>query len=173
MPITILDYVKSKVGEKDSYPAEDFYSNGVELLGGCEHCHATIAGYNAYPSTSGYWRCADCIGGAGFATVEEFERAESGNDGAISWLLRLRQLQAEGSDFDSALAQANAEAGLGLDSELVVYDPKAGDCPAVLARDDDQENQWIPCPACGGVENVAEIRAGHFKCDDCDAEWTA
>ena len=61
MPITILDYVKSKAGEKDSYPAADFFAAGVDILGGCEICAATIAAYNAYPSKSGYWRCGDCI----------------------------------------------------------------------------------------------------------------
>lgn len=76
MPITILDYVKSRVGEKDTYTPEDFYGNGVEMLGGCQQCEATIAAYNAYPSTSGYWRCADCIGSSGFATVEEFISCE-------------------------------------------------------------------------------------------------
>ena len=78
MPITILDYVKSKVGEKESYSASDFHSNGVEILGGCERCNATIACYNAYPSKSGYWRCAECIDEAGFGTVEEFEKTVIG-----------------------------------------------------------------------------------------------
>lgn len=72
MPITILDYVKSVVGEKDFYTAEDCLSSGVDILGGCQSCAATIAVYNAYPSTSGFWRCADCIGDTGFATVTDF-----------------------------------------------------------------------------------------------------
>ena len=72
MPITILDYVKSVVGDKDFYTAEDCLANGVDILGGCQGCQATIAVYNAYPSTSGYWRCADCIGNDGYATVAGF-----------------------------------------------------------------------------------------------------
>src|ERR1700733_6361088 len=72
MPITILDYVKSVVGDKDFYTLEDCLASGVVILGGCQGCHATIAAYNAYPSTSGYWRCADCIGGDGFATIAHF-----------------------------------------------------------------------------------------------------
>ena len=76
MPITIMDYVKAKVGDKDTYPAGDFLACGVDMVGGCEGCHATIAAYNAYPCRSGYWRCADCIGGSGFATVEEFTEFE-------------------------------------------------------------------------------------------------
>jgi hypothetical protein len=72
MPITILDYVKSVVGDKDLYTAEDCLASGVDILGGCQGCQATIAAYNAYPSTSGYWRCADCIGEDGYPTVADF-----------------------------------------------------------------------------------------------------
>ena len=72
MPITILDYVKSVAGDKDLYTAEDCLACGVDILGGCQGCQATIAVYNAYPSTSGYWRCADCIGDDGYATVADF-----------------------------------------------------------------------------------------------------
>jgi hypothetical protein len=72
MPISILDYVKSVAGDKPQYTADDFYRNGVELLGGCERCGATIAAYNAYPATSGFWRCADCIGDDGYETVTAF-----------------------------------------------------------------------------------------------------
>jgi hypothetical protein len=72
MPITILDYVKSVVGDKNLYTAEDCLASGVDILGGCQGCHAVIAVYNAYPSTSGYWRCAHCIGQDGFATVADF-----------------------------------------------------------------------------------------------------
>jgi hypothetical protein len=80
MPITILDYVKSVVGEKDFYTAEDCLASGVDILGGCQGCQAAIACYNAYPSSSGYWRCADCIGQDGFATVADF----TGHEAAIT-----------------------------------------------------------------------------------------
>jgi hypothetical protein len=148
MPITILDYVKSRAGEKDSYSAADFHSNGVEMLGGCEICHATIACYNAYPSTSGYWRCADCIGDIGFATVDDFTRHETETGTAIGWLLRLRQLQADGMDFDAALAQANAE-----------YDEPA-DYPA------------SGCPCCGAVEHIRDVGDHNLECCNCGAVWT-
>ena len=77
MPITILDYVKSVVGDKDLYTAEDCLASGVDILGGCQGCHAIIGCYNAYPSTSGYWRCADCIGDDGYATVADFTAHEA------------------------------------------------------------------------------------------------
>src|SRR5690349_6214214 len=78
MPITIVDYVRFQLGEQDSYTAEDFYSTGVDIMGGCEGCHATLAAYNAYPSTSGYWRCIHCIGLTGFSTVEDFINHDDG-----------------------------------------------------------------------------------------------
>jgi hypothetical protein len=77
MPITILDYVTSVVGPKDFYTAEDCLASGVDIIGGCQICAATIAIYNAYPSTSGYWRCADCIGDTGFATITDYQTFES------------------------------------------------------------------------------------------------
>ena len=55
MPITILDYVKSVVGDKDLYTAEDCLASGVDILGGCQGCQASIAVYNA-TRQSGYWR---------------------------------------------------------------------------------------------------------------------
>jgi hypothetical protein len=81
MPVTILDYVKSVVGDKDLYTAEDCLAAGVDILGGCQSCHATIAAYNAYPSTCGYWRCAQCIGDTGFATVADFKNHPSASTG--------------------------------------------------------------------------------------------
>ena len=77
MPITILDYVKSVAGNKAIYTADDFARAGVEMSGGCQICGATIAPCNAYPSKSGYWRCADCIGDDGFATVADFTAHEA------------------------------------------------------------------------------------------------
>ena len=79
MPVSILDYVKSIVGDKPDYPAGDFSRCGVDMLGGCERCHATVAAYNAYPATSGYWRCADCIGDDGYETVAAFRDREFSN----------------------------------------------------------------------------------------------
>ena len=104
MPITILDYVKSVVGDKDLYTAEDCLASGVDILGGCQGCQATIACYNAYPSTSGYWRCAGCIGKDGFATVADFTAHETatvacpacGNTEAISETLVTVGERAEG-----------------------------------------------------------------------------
>jgi hypothetical protein len=75
MPVTILDYVQSQVGEKDSYPAVDFHDHGVAIIGGCELCEATLGPYNAYPSITGNWRCGTCIGDTGYPTVADFKAA--------------------------------------------------------------------------------------------------
>ena len=76
MAITIFDYIKSVLGDKPEYTGADFDRCGVAMLGGCQTCHATLAPFNAYPSASGYWRCAGCIGDDGFATVTDFINAE-------------------------------------------------------------------------------------------------
>jgi predicted RNA-binding Zn-ribbon protein involved in translation (DUF1610 family) len=73
MPITILDYVKSQIGDKDTYTGTEIASCGFEMTGGCEICLATIAVYNAYPSHSGYWRCADCLADTGYSNIPEFK----------------------------------------------------------------------------------------------------
>jgi hypothetical protein len=147
MPITVLDYTKSIIGEKDTYTTDDFARAGVDILGGCEYCGATLAAYNAYPSKSGYWRCAGCIGSDGFPTVENFVSHESQADRAVTWLLRLRQLQAGGLDFDAALAQANAE-----------------------AEQDGEPETPLNCPSCGAVENIY-LWEHSAECGACGAVW--
>jgi hypothetical protein len=161
MPITILDYVKSVAGTKPIYTVEDFTAAGVEVLGGCQICGATLAPYNAYPSKSGYWHCADCIGDDGFATVEQFTEHETQTGRAVDWLLRVRQLQADGMDFDAALAQANAEAGV----SVHIVDPKQ-DCGSPATS-----SVLLNCPSCGGVEHITEVWENAFKCGDCGAAW--
>ena len=76
MPITILDYVKSVVGDKDLYTAEDCLAAASTSSAAARAATPPSRCYNAYPSTSGYWRCADCIGDDGYATVADFTAAE-------------------------------------------------------------------------------------------------
>lgn len=80
--ITILDLALHRgVKEVDgTISGSEFARVNLALLGGCENCHATLGAYNAYPSQSGYWRCEDCIGSGGFATVEGFELWERDED---------------------------------------------------------------------------------------------
>jgi hypothetical protein len=56
--------------------ASDFAKVGLDFMGGCNHCHATLAAYNAYPSNEGYWLCRECIDDSGFETVADFEAWE-------------------------------------------------------------------------------------------------
>jgi hypothetical protein len=72
MPITILDYIKTVVGEKDAYTDDDFFRHRTGTLGHCECCSVTLRAGNAFPCTSGRWRCADCIDDTGFVTVADF-----------------------------------------------------------------------------------------------------
>jgi hypothetical protein len=149
MPITILDYVIAQIGAKDTYTAADFASSGVEMLGGCLCCHATLGPYNAYPSKIGYWHCANCIGDQGFATVEEFVVYETGIvDSAVGLLQRLREFSADETGSDTAPAQASAE-----------YESLTG-------------SGLVNCPACSGAANIREISDGTFECRDCEAVWT-
>lgn len=76
MSVTILDVAIGKgatPNDKGGYTGSEFERLGLPMLGGCEVCGATIAAYNAYPSTSGYLRCADDIDDLGFASVEDFD----------------------------------------------------------------------------------------------------
>lgn len=59
-----------------TFSAADYYAAGLDILGGCEICSASIAAYNACPSRSGFWRCWNgCIGDDGYKTVEEADAA--------------------------------------------------------------------------------------------------
>ena len=72
--LSILDILKAKNPElknKEQITADDCWKEGVDLIGGCEICGATIAIYNAYLSHSGYWRCGDCIGDTGWDNIKQ------------------------------------------------------------------------------------------------------
>jgi hypothetical protein len=74
MPVTIHElavYRGLKTEEDGSYTMADIEEVGLPLLSGCENCGASLAAYNAYPSTTGFIRCAGCIGSLGWTTVEE------------------------------------------------------------------------------------------------------
>lgn len=69
MAVTIQDlalYRGMRTDLDGSYTYGDILEVGLDLLGGCAHCGASITSYNAYPSRSGYWACEDCIGDAGW-----------------------------------------------------------------------------------------------------------
>jgi len=54
--------------------SSEFYRVGLDIMGGCCSCGASIACYNAHPSRNGFWKCSDCIGNDGWESVEEYEK---------------------------------------------------------------------------------------------------
>lgn len=80
-PITIEQLAIHRgmvLGENGSYSGADIEAVGLQLVGGCFDCGATIAACNAYPSQGGYWHCEDCIGDQGYDTVEQANAAVFG-----------------------------------------------------------------------------------------------
>ena len=77
-PVSIWDVAVSRGVSADSGGASlmDFWRVGLEMIGGCETCGASISAGGAYPSKSGFWRCRDCIGDSGFASVPDFESSD-------------------------------------------------------------------------------------------------
>jgi hypothetical protein len=56
-----------------AYLGSEYLDRDLPILAGCEECGATLAPYNAYPSVSGYIRCADCLGDGGYESARAFE----------------------------------------------------------------------------------------------------
>ena len=73
-PITVLDVAIAKGArvENGSISGAEFDRLGLPMFGGCQHCGASIATYNAYPSKTGYLQCSNCIGNAGFENAAAF-----------------------------------------------------------------------------------------------------
>lgn len=74
MPVTIMQLAEYRIG-REATTGSDYAEACLPIMGGCEHCGATIAAYNAYPSKSGYLRCRNCIDPDGWYTVEEANAA--------------------------------------------------------------------------------------------------
>lgn len=75
-----------KTDSDGSYSLGAIEAVGLAMLGGCEHCEASIAAYNAYPSRSGSWRCEDCIGDSGYDTAGEANRDIFGQDSSEEFI---------------------------------------------------------------------------------------
>lgn len=78
MPITFLDLAVHRGAKRQEdqtgINGAEFERVGLQIMGGCEVCGASLAAYNGYPAKSGYWRCSHDIGNEGFETVEEANR---------------------------------------------------------------------------------------------------
>ena len=62
-------------GEPGSMSGQDYFDAGLDIMGGCQVCEASLACYNGYPSKSGYWKCRDCIDGDGWESAVEADTA--------------------------------------------------------------------------------------------------
>lgn len=71
--ITILELAKFRLAKLDrateQLNGQDFADVQLQIMGGCADCGASLAAYNAYPSRSGFWKCADDIGDDGWLDV--------------------------------------------------------------------------------------------------------
>ena len=133
MAITIMELAQYRLGleDADHMTGADFQRANLDILGGCEICAASIAAYNAYPSRSGYWRCADCVGDDGFKTVQEAQIKISG-DGDI--------VTVERPDAEPYRAMVLAVRGSGPEDGEVRVIPYGGrgPLPKVIRAD------WVP-----------------------------
>lgn len=79
MPITIHHLalhrgMRSTTGSDGSYSQADYNTAGLEIMGGCSVCGASIAAYNAFPAKDGTWKCADHIGNKGWDSAAVADR---------------------------------------------------------------------------------------------------
>lgn len=79
--ITILDVARARGAHEEdgSINAGEFIRLGLPFFGGCLNCGATLGPYNSFPSTTGYIMCQDCLGDAGFSTIDQFEQFDPTN----------------------------------------------------------------------------------------------
>lgn len=75
-PITVMDLAMHRGAQEidGGINASEFWRVGLDIIGGCRRCGASIAAYNAHPTKSGFWACSDCVGDDGWDSVEEANR---------------------------------------------------------------------------------------------------
>jgi len=122
--ITIHDLANHRL-KREARTGDDFKEAGLHILGGCKRCEATLASYNAYPSTTGYWLCKDCIGeDEGFETPEHFASFEKGQglDGSIKQSIEARGMEGARNELEryQEVLEALCEMSNGEDRVLFV-----------------------------------------------------
>ena len=72
MVVSIKDLASFRLG-REATNGQDFWDAGLDILGGCQGCGASLAAYNGYPTKTGYWQCKDCVAasGQGWEEVQE------------------------------------------------------------------------------------------------------
>lgn len=70
--ITILDLASWRL-KRPALNGQDFMDAGLEIMGGCQCCGATLAAYNGHPTKTGYWQCTNCVNATemGWKEVQE------------------------------------------------------------------------------------------------------
>jgi hypothetical protein len=83
-PVTVLELAEHRLGRRP-VTGSDFDEAGLPIIGTCEACAATIAAYNACPTTTGYLRCATgCSAGVGYETAAAADAAVFGDAATTS-----------------------------------------------------------------------------------------
>lgn len=81
--ITILDLAVHRGAKRDEnggINGGEFDRVGLDIMGGCAGCNASLAAYNAFPSKSGYWYCRSCICDGGWDDVAQADADIFGDD---------------------------------------------------------------------------------------------
>lgn len=83
MSITILNLALAWGAKKDedgSITMSEFDRLGLPFFAGCQHCFASLAAYNAYPTRNCFISCAECVQDTGFKTAEDFTAWEKSQE---------------------------------------------------------------------------------------------
>ncbi len=84
MPMNVLALAIAKgmkQNEDGYYTLDAVVQTGFPFFSGCQCCGASLGPAQAYPSTSGYIRCKDCIDDSGFDTLADFEAFDKAKGG--------------------------------------------------------------------------------------------
>jgi hypothetical protein len=103
--ITILELAQAMGAEETedgSISMAEFDRLGLPMMGGCQVCQASIAAYNACPTTTGNLSCTNCIGAEGYATVDQAAKA-------CNLILPVKELDADQQQNADALAAIGVE----------------------------------------------------------------
>lgn len=93
--VTVAELAEYVLGRPATSEA-DYVAANLPMLGGCQGCAASIAAFNAYPSTTGFLQCADCIGDRGYETVAEAKAAVLDEPGTFDVRVRMTIVGARG-----------------------------------------------------------------------------
>ena len=103
--ITILELAQAmgvEATEDGLISMAEFDRLGLPMMGGCQVCQASIAAYNACPTTTGNLSCNNCVGAEGYATVEAAAEA-------CGLVVPVKELDPDQQNNANALARIGVE----------------------------------------------------------------